>query len=63
VSQPDLTVAGVSVTTDSQTEYRDNNGAPIAAAAFFAAAPGREVKVRGAMVGSILLAERAELED
>lgn len=63
VAAPSLQVAGVPVTTDSRTEFRDNNGASITAAAFFAAAPGREVKVRGTFVGSVLLAERAELED
>jgi hypothetical protein len=63
VSAPTLQVAGVSVTTDARTEFRDKNGASIAAATFFAAAPGREVKVRGTFVGSVLLAERAELED
>jgi hypothetical protein len=63
VAAPNFSVAGVAVTTDLQTEYRDNTGASITAAAFFAAAPGREVKVRGSMVGSVVLAERAELED
>jgi hypothetical protein len=63
VAAPNFSVAGVAVTTDAQTEYRDNTGASITAAAFFAAAPGREVKVRGALVGSVVLAERAELED
>lgn len=63
VAAPNFSVAGVAVTTDAQTEYRDNNGTSITAAAFFAAAPGREVKVRGALVGSVVLADRAELED
>lgn len=63
VAAPSLQVAGVSVTTDARTEFRDNNGATITAAAFFAAAPGREVKVRGTVLGSVLLAERAELEN
>ncbi len=67
VSQPNLTVAGVSVTTTdappTPTEFRDNNGVSISAATFFAAAPGREVKVRGSMVGNTVLATRAELED
>jgi hypothetical protein len=35
----------------------------ITAAAFFATASGREVKVRGALVGNVVLADRAELED
>ena len=63
VAAPNFSVAGVAVTTGPQTEYRDNTGASITAAAFFTAAPGREVKVRGSLVGSVVLAERAELED
>jgi len=63
VAAPNLVVGGVSVTTDSRTEFRNNDGGSITAAAFFAAAPGREVKVRGALVGNVVLAERAELED
>lgn len=63
VAAPNFVVGGVSVTTDSRTEFRNNDGGSITAAAFFAAAPGREVKVRGTMVGNVVLAERAELED
>jgi len=63
VAAPNFVVGGVSVTTDSRTEFRNNDGGSITAAAFFAAAPGRDVKVRGTMVGNVVLAERAELED
>jgi hypothetical protein len=63
VTPPNMTVAGVLVATDSRTEFRDKNGVSISAAAFFAAAPGREVKVRGTLNGNTVLAERAELED
>jgi Domain of unknown function (DUF5666) len=63
VAEPNFRVAGVAVTTGPQTEYRDNNGGSITAAAFFAAAPGREVKVRGSLNGTVVLADRAELED
>lgn len=63
VAQPGFRVAGVAITTDAQTEYMDNSGASIAAATFFAAAPGREVKVSGSRVGDTVLADRAELED
>jgi len=63
VVQPGFSIAGVAVTTDAQTEFRNTNGEPITAAAFFAAAAGRGVKVRGAQVGNTVLAERAELED
>lgn len=63
VAQPNLVVGGVAVTTDANTEFRDNNGGSITAAAFFAAAQGRDVKVRGTLLGNVVLAERAELED
>ena len=63
VAAPDFSVAGVAVTTGVQTEYRDNSGVSITAAEFFATAPGREVKVRGTLVGNVVLADRAELED
>ena len=63
VAQPNFRVAGIAVTTGPMTEYRDNKGGSITAATFFAAAPGREVKVRGSVVGTAVLAERAELED
>jgi hypothetical protein len=63
VAAPNMTVAGVPVTTDAATEFRDKNGVTVSASAFFAAAAGQTVKVRGTLVGSTLLAERAELED
>jgi len=63
IAPPDFTISGLAITTDAQTEFRDNNGASISSAAFFAAAPGRQVKVRGTVIGSAVLAERAELED
>jgi hypothetical protein len=58
-----MTVAGVPVTTGAQTEFRDTTGASITSAAFFAAAPGRDVRVRGTLSGDTVLADRAELED
>jgi hypothetical protein len=64
VATPNFSVNGVAVTTDGNTEFRDNNGVVIGSAAFFqAAASGPLVKVRGTLVGNVVLAERAELED
>ena len=63
VAAPSFTVGGVTVTTDGNTEFRDTNGVTINAAAFFQAAPGRKVKARGTLVGNVVLATRAELED
>ena len=63
VAAPDFTIAGIRITTNDKTEFRNNDGGSISAATFFAAAAGREVKVRGTLVGNTVLAERAELED
>jgi hypothetical protein len=63
VNAPNFTVGGVVVTTDGNTEFRDTNGVTINAAAFFQAAPGRMVKARGTLVGNVVLATRAELEN
>ena len=63
VAAPDFTIAGIRITTNDQTEFRNNDGGSISAATFFAAVAGREVKVRGTLVGNTVLAERAELED
>ena len=63
VAAPNFTVGGVAVTTDGNTEFRDINGVTVNAAAFFQAAPGRLVKARGTLVGNVVLATRAELED
>lgn len=63
VAAPSFTVGGVAVTTDGATEFRDQGGVTISSAAFFAAAPGRTVKVRGSLVGNTVLASRAELEN
>jgi len=63
VAAPEFTIAGIRITTNDQTEFRNNDGGSISAASFFAAAAGREVKVRGALVGNTVLADQAELED
>jgi hypothetical protein len=63
VAQPNFTVGGVAVTTDGNTEFRDNSGVTVSATTFFQAAPGRLVKVRGSLVGNTVLATRAELEN
>jgi len=64
VATPTFTVGGVTVTTDANTEFRDVNGVPVGSSAFFqAVASGPVVKVRGTLVGNVVLAERAEIED
>ncbi len=63
LANPNFTVAGIPVTTDAGTSFRDGNGDSVDAATFFAAAAGRNVKVRGSLVGDAILAERAEIEN
>lgn len=63
IAPPNFVVAGIPVTTDANTEFRDNNGVTVSASTFFAIASGRTVKVRGTLTGNTLLAERAELDD
>jgi hypothetical protein len=63
VAQPNLTIAGVTVTTDADTEFSNKNDESIDVSEFFAAADGQIVKVEGAVVGDVLLADVAELED
>jgi len=63
VSAPTLTVLGVPVVTDGNTEFRDDDN-PISAADFFTgAAAGRLIDVKGSWNGSQLVAEEAELEN
>jgi len=63
VAAPNFSVAGVPVTTDARTEFRNKDGGSISAATFFATASGQVVKVRGSQVGNAVVAERAELDD
>lgn len=61
---PGFVVNGVAITTDANTEFKDNNGVVIDSTAFFqAAVSGPLVRVRGVLVGNVVLATRAELED
>lgn len=63
LANPNFTVAGIAVTTDGNTEFRDITGATITAAVFFATPAGHTVKVRGTLINNTILAERAEIED
>jgi len=63
LNNPNFTVAGIPVTTNASTEFRDINGATVSAATFFALAAGQSVKVRGTLSGNTVFAERAEIED
>ena len=63
LNNPTFTVAGIPVTTDAGTDFRDSSGSSVDAATFFASAVGHTVRVRGSLVGSAVLAERAEIEN
>lgn len=63
VVPPDFTILGVTVLTNASTEFRDENDAPITAAAFFAQAADRLVSARGTLLNAAIAAEEAELED
>lgn len=63
IAPPDFVVAGIRVTTDTNTEFRNEDGVTISASEFFAAALGQTVEVRGTLAGNTLRAEQAELDD
>jgi hypothetical protein len=59
-----LSVLGVPVTTDSGTQYRDDDDNAISAEAFFAAiSNGSEVEVQFTQSGGAIVADELELED
>ncbi len=63
VAQPDLVILGVTVRTDSNTEFEDENDNDIDAATFFSTAAGRFAKARGTWDGTVLLADEVEFEN
>ncbi|MGQ0835952.1 MAG: DUF5666 domain-containing protein, partial [Gammaproteobacteria bacterium] len=62
VAQPQLTILGVTVMTDANTEFENESDGNISAAEFFARAPGRLVSVDGRLEGTVLVAREIELE-
>jgi hypothetical protein len=62
VAQPQLTILGVTVFTNGNTEFEDEGDNPISSADFFARAPGRLVSVDGRLEGAVLVAREIELE-
>jgi hypothetical protein len=62
VAQPQLTILGVTVLTNGNTEFEDEGDNPISSADFFARAPGRLVSVDGRLEGAVLVAREIELE-
>jgi hypothetical protein len=62
VAAPQLTILGVTVTSNSSTEFENEQEAPITAEQFFAQAPGKLVSAKGQINGTTLLARTLELE-
>jgi len=64
VTQPNITVLGVTIMTDAGTEFRDENDAPLSATAFFERlAEGNLVKARGTEAADqVIDADRVEFE-
>ncbi len=64
VSEPMLTILGVTITTDGATEYQDEFDRPLTATEFFAQlTPGRLVKANGLEIASTtLLAEEVQFD-
>jgi hypothetical protein len=62
VAQPQLTILGVTVLTNGNTEFEDEGDDDLGATEFFARAPGRLVSVDGRLDGTVLVAREIELE-
>ncbi len=63
VSDPDFVAVGVSISTNADTEFVDEDDEEIAPATFFATAEGNEVDVVGTFANGVLTAEEVELDD
>ena len=62
VAEPNLTVLGVTVTTNAQTHFAGPGGAATGAATFFAQAINHVVKVRGTLSGGVFTADQAQIQ-
>ncbi|MEO0615867.1 MAG: DUF5666 domain-containing protein, partial [Pseudomonadota bacterium] len=65
ITEPTLTILGVTVETNAQTEYEDADEQPLTAAEFFAAIQaGAVVDVQGVESSdTVIVAEEIEIED
>jgi len=63
VVTPTLSILGVAVATDADTQYESVDDLPIDAAEFFATAQGQLVEAKGPLVGGMILAEKIEFSD
>jgi hypothetical protein len=63
VSEPSLSVLGVSVTTNASTQFRGTDDGALTSAQFFSQAANHLVKVRGSVFSGAFIADQAELEN
>jgi hypothetical protein len=63
VTRPSLMILGVTIQTNSSTQFEDAADAPISSDAFFAAAAGRNVAAKGTLSGGIFIARELEFEN
>jgi hypothetical protein len=61
VAAPDLTVLGVTATTNAQTQFVGQGNPQDAEARFFIEAPNQVVKLRGALNGSLFVVDQAQI--
>jgi len=61
VANPNFTVLGVSVATDSQTQFIGMGNQAKAAPEFFGQALNQPVRVRGTLNGTVFSADQAQL--
>lgn len=63
VARPNVSILGVTVQTSAGTRFEDSSEATLTADAFFAAAAGRIVAVKGIFSGGVLNATEVEFEN
>ena len=64
VNDPDLTILGVTIQTDANTQFRDVDDSPLLASEFFAmVSAGREVEAKGPLVAGTIVADEVEFEN
>ena len=62
LAAPNFVVLGITVMTDTQTQFLGLGTPTQAPVAFFAQANGRIVKIRGTLTGNVFLADRVQIE-
>ena len=63
VSNPDLSILGVTIQTNGATQFEDLNDQPITSATFFGQAQGRLVEAKGTLSNGMIIAEEVDLEN